>query len=378
MAGGRSGVGRDGVRAIVVAAGRGLRLDPYTRRCPKPLLYVAGRPILGHLLDSLRATGIADLVVVVGYLGEQIVAYLRTRHGPPPRIVVQEELLGNGHAVYAARAYLDGPVLVLFGDTIPIADLSAPLRTRTGAASIGVTEVEDGRAYGIVDVSDDGRVRRIWEKPAIPPSRCAVAGVFFFPGARPLRDALESLVTATGGAPPVPGSARLPPLAGGDPGSLRDPRPRPAGPPGGEVWFVDAIQRMIDHGHPVETFPVDRFYDCGTAEQMLTANRELLAAAAVQPGGHGGADPSDAAGAGTHVAAAFSNTVIEAPCAVSPEAAVVDAHIGPFVTVAPGARIVHARVSDAVVLPGAVIEDETIEHAIIDTSRGMNGHARGD
>ncbi len=346
MAGGRSGVGRHSVRAIIVAAGRGRRLDPYTQRCPKPLLYVAGRPILGHLLDLLRATGIADLVVVAGYLREQIVAYLGTRPGPPPRIVVQEALLGNGHAVYVARAYLDKPVLVLFGDTIPVADLGVPLSR--GTTAIGITEVEDGRAYGIVDASEDGRVRRIWEKPAIPPSRCAVAGAFFFPDARPLRDALEALVTATGGAP------------------------------GGEFWFVDAIQRMIDHGQPVGTFPVERFYDCGTAEQMLTANRELLAGAAVQPGGHGGADPSDAAGAGTRVAAAFSNTVVEAPCAISPEAAVVDAHIGPFVTVAPGARIVHARVSDAVVLPGAVIEDETIEHAIIDASRGTSGHARGD
>lgn len=344
MAGGRSGVGQHGVRAIVVAAGRGARLDPYTRWCPKPLLYVAGRPILEHLLDALGAVGITDLVVVAGYLREQIVAYLRTRPGPLPRIVVQEALLGNGHAVYAARAYLDKPVLVLFGDTIPIADLSAPLRAGLGAraAAIGVTEVEDGRAYGIVDVSEDGRVRRLWEKPAIPPSRCAVSGVFFFPDARPLRDALEALIT---------GGAR-----------------------GGEFWFVDAIQRMIDHGHPVETFPVERFYDCGTVEQLLTANRELLAQVAVPSGDHGWPDPS--AGAGTRGAAAFSNTVIEAPCAVSPEATVVDAHIGPFVTVAPGARIVHARVRDAVVLPGAVIEGETIEHAIIDAPRG-EGYPKG-
>lgn len=207
------------VRAVIVAAGRGRRLDPYTRRRPKPLLYVAGRPILAHLLDALPGLGIADVIVVAGYLREQIAAYLRTRPGASARLVVQEPLLGNGHAVYAARAHLDGPVLVLFGDTIPRGNLRAAVQSRT--AVIGVAEVEDARGYGIAEVDSRGRVRRLVEKPAVPASRLAVAGAYYFPEGRALRAALDELI------------------AGGD----RAAR-------GGEIWFVDAIQRMIEWGSP--------------------------------------------------------------------------------------------------------------------------------
>ncbi len=311
------------MRALIIAAGRGQRLDPYTRRRPKPLLYVAGRPILAHLLDALPGLGITDVTVVAGYLREQIAAYLRTRPGPPARLVVQERLLGNGHAVYAARACLDGPVLIQFGDTIPRADLRAAIHSDT--AVIGVTEVEDGRAYGIAEVDGGGRVRRLVEKPAVPPGRLAVAGTYFFPEGRPLREALEDLVA--GGAE----AAR-----------------------GGEFWFVDAIQRMIDQGEPVGTFPVARFYDCGTPDQLLTANRDLLAG--TRDAGARAGEPVDVE----------SGSVIVPPCAISPEAALRNARIGPFVTVAPRASITRARVRDAVVLPGAVIEGAVVEHAIVE------------
>src|SRR5690349_18276448 len=116
------------MRAIVLAAGRGRRLEPLTLTRPKPLLHVAGRPILAHVLDPLTRSGIHDVVVVVGHLGAQIAAYLDTRPNPKPRVVVQSPLGGNGDAVRAARAYLDGPLLVAFGDTILRGDLARACR----------------------------------------------------------------------------------------------------------------------------------------------------------------------------------------------------------------------------------------------------------
>ena len=266
----------------------------------------------------MGALGITDVIVVAGYLREQVAAYLSTRPGPPARLVIQERLLGNGHAVYAARASLDGPALVLFGDTIFRADLRRALHSDT--ATIGATEVSDGRTYGIVGVDRAGRVRRVVEKPEMPPSNLAVAGAFFFPRSEPLREALEDLV---------------------DRGGRRH----------GEFWFVDALQVMIDRGEPVTTFPVDRFYDCGTVERLLLANRELLA---------------DAARGAGESASGWPGSRITPPCAIGAGAVVVDSDVGPFVTVAPRARLVHARVRDAVVHPGAVVENTTIESAIID------------
>jgi len=300
-------------RAIIVAAGVGRRLGSHTQRRPKPLIYVAGRPILAHLLDPLPAVGITDVVVVVGYLREQIEAYLRARPGPPAQVVVQEEALGNGHAVYAARGWLRGPLLIQFGDTIPALDLSGLIAQPT--AAIGVTEVQDPSGYGIVDVDAGGRARRLWEKPAHRPSNLAVAGTFYFPDAAPLGEALDGMIRT---------------------GASRD----------GEFWLTDAVQAVIERGGAVRTFPVERFYDCGTVDRVLVANRELL----------------DASGS----TASVPGSTVVPPCAIDPRAVIRDAWIGPHVTVTAGARISRARVRDAIVHPGAVVENADVTHAIID------------
>jgi glucose-1-phosphate thymidylyltransferase len=300
-------------RALIAAGGVGRRLGAHTRRRPKPLIYVAGRPILAHLLDALPSVGITDVVVVVGYLREQIQAFLASRPGPPARVVVQERALGNGHAVYAAREWLRGPVLIQFGDTIPKLDLSGLTARRT--ASIGVSEVDDPSGYGIVETDARGRARRLWEKPERAPSNRAVVGTFFFPEASALAEALGALIGA---------------------GVPRD----------GEFWLTDAVQLMIERGGEVDTFPVERFYDCGTVDRVLLANRELLDSSAPTP--------------------TFPATEIVRPCAIDSTAAIRDSRIGPYVTVAPGARIARARVRDAVVHPEAVLEDVDVAGAIID------------
>jgi NDP-sugar pyrophosphorylase family protein len=231
------------MRAIVLAAGLGRRLRPLTLTRPKPLLPVAGRPILAHVLDAVIRAGVRDVVVVVGHLGEQIAAYLDGWPAPKPRVAVQSPLGGNGDAVRAARDELDGPVLVIFGDTIVRGDLG-PM-CRGSAAAIAVARVEDGRSYGIVEADTDGWVRRLWEKPAVPPSHDAVAGTFFFPEGARLRDALDDAADRR--------------LTGRD----------------GEVWLTDVVQRMIDRGERVRTFAVEAFYDCGTPERLALAERAL-------------------------------------------------------------------------------------------------------
>lgn len=253
------------MRAIVLAAGRGRRLEPLTLTTPKPLLCVAGRPILAHILDALAAAGIRDVVVVVGHLGDQIAAYLATRPGPRARVVVQSPLAGNGDAVRAAREYLEGPVLVAFGDTILSGDLSAAVRG--GVAAIAVARVEDGRSYGIVETDEGGWVRRLWEKPAVPPSHDAVAGTFVFPEGRRLREALDEVAALA---------------AGGRDGGTS---------PAGEVWLTDVVQRMLDRGERVRVLRVDAFYDCGTAERLAEAERALREAGGPRRRGAGASVP---------------------------------------------------------------------------------------
>src|SRR5436309_1650865 len=151
------------MKAIIPAAGIGTRLRPHTYTQPKALLHVAGKSILAHIIDELVAVGVDEIVVVVGYLGERIEAQVREQYRSlPVQFVQQAEPLGNGHAVYVAREYLDGePAVVVFGDTIVKGDLASLVRSPQSIA--GCTEVEDPSRLGGGGLDRGGFARRISE-----------------------------------------------------------------------------------------------------------------------------------------------------------------------------------------------------------------------
>ncbi|MDP7634483.1 MAG: nucleotidyltransferase family protein, partial [Candidatus Latescibacteria bacterium] len=112
--------------AVLPVAGLGARLRPHTHTRPKPLLHVAGKPIIGHILDQLVPLGVDRIVLIVGYMGDRIVEYVRSRDEfSQVEFVEQTELLGLGHAISLARPVVeDDPMLIVYGDTIFRADLS--------------------------------------------------------------------------------------------------------------------------------------------------------------------------------------------------------------------------------------------------------------
>src|SRR5437773_11102139 len=103
------------MKVVIPLAGFGTRLRPFTYTKPKPLINVAGKPVLGHLLDKLTGLDIEEYIFIVGHLGEQVEEYVNKEYKLPARFVQQEELLGQAHAIWLAREHLDeGPVFVLF------------------------------------------------------------------------------------------------------------------------------------------------------------------------------------------------------------------------------------------------------------------------
>jgi dTDP-glucose pyrophosphorylase len=173
------------MQAIVPAAGEGTRLRPLTANKPKGLVDVAGRPILTHVFESLRAAGVDEIVVVVGYRGDDIVAhYGDDFRGVPLTYVWQEEQLGLGHAVLAASESVSGDVVVWNGDNVGAVDLSGLIdhhRDAGAAATLLIDEVSRERAQeGAVFVLDDGEPVGVVEKPDDPPSTLIPLGVFVF------------------------------------------------------------------------------------------------------------------------------------------------------------------------------------------------------
>ncbi len=303
------------MRAIIPVAGMGTRLRPHTHTQPKALMHVAGKPILAHIVDELLGVGVDEVVFVVGYLGEKIEGYVRERYGRGLRtyFVPQGEPLGNGHAVYVAREYLDdAAALIIFGDTIVRGDLGGMVRGRESA--VGVKEVDDPRRLGVVELDNDGYVRRLVEKPSEPPSNLAVIGAYFMKRGRPLATALAQLVD-------------------------EDRRSR------GEFWLADALQLMIDRGERMGVFPIEHWYDCGTAEALLEANRALLDAAP-PPGWTDGA-------------------IVLSPSFVNPSATLQGSVIGPYVSIAEGARVTNSVIRDSIVNANAVVEGALLEHSLV-------------
>lgn len=310
------------MRAIVPVAGFGTRLRPHTYTLPKALMPVAGKPILGHILDVLLDLGIEEVVLVVGHLGEKVEAYVREHYGVRAHFVRQEQPLGNGHAIYVARSFLTGePVLILLGDTIFRGDLRPVIQS--DVSLIGVQEVVDPRRFGVVELDSGGRIRRFVEKPAQPPSHLAIVGLYFITDTRLFRRCLERLVE-------------------------EDHRVA------GEYWLVDALQFYVDAGACVRPFPIEEWYDCGTATSLLEANRALLDVLAPPP-------PE------------IPGSLIHPPVAVDPGAVVEASVIGPYVSVAEGARIVRSVVSNSIVNRNATVEQVVLEGSLI----GERAYLRG-
>src|SRR5215468_6948590 len=131
------------MKVIIPLAGYGTRLRPHTYTKPKPLINVAGKPVLGHLLDKIAGLDIDEYIFIVGYLGDQVEDYVNREYKLNARFVEQKEMLGQAHAISLAQQYLDdGPVFVLFVDTLFESDLSI-LNTTDADALIFVKEVED-------------------------------------------------------------------------------------------------------------------------------------------------------------------------------------------------------------------------------------------
>ncbi|MEO0108568.1 MAG: nucleotidyltransferase family protein, partial [candidate division WOR-3 bacterium] len=165
------------LKVVIPAAGGGTRLRPHTNTTPKVLLHVAGKPILGHIMDLIVPMAPAEVIVVVGSQGELIEQYLRANYALTLRFVTQVERKGLGHAIMQAQDYFTNePILVLLGDTI----LDLDLRQVVGTTSVlGVRSVANPRRFGVVEVSD-GYVRHLAEKPVQPRSNLALVGVSYF------------------------------------------------------------------------------------------------------------------------------------------------------------------------------------------------------
>ncbi len=312
------------MKAVIPLAGKGTRLRPHTYRTPKPLLRVAGRPVMSYILDDLLELGVDEIVFIVGYLQEKIREYIEEEYPDLTAHYVEQKVQdGTAGAVKLAEPYVDGEVLILFVDTIFDADLSL-VRTLgpEWAGVIWVKEVEDYQRFGVVLTDDDGAMTRIVEKPDEPISRLANIGLYYIRDHELLFDGVRHALDK-------------------EPG------------PGGEFYLTDAFQYMVDEGAQIRTAPVEGWYDCGKPETLLETNAHLLST--------GRAILHDSAG--------VEDSELDDPVRLERDVMVLESRIGPNVTLEKGARVVRSTLRDCIVGPEAMIESSELRDSLI------GGHA---
>ena len=309
------------MQVIIPLAGFGTRLRPHTYTKPKPLVSVAGKPVLGHILDKLVGLDIEEIIFVVGYMGDQIPDYVGANYTFPSRYIEQSELKGQAHAIYLAKEHIRGPVLIIFVDTIFETDLGV-LADEQADGVIYVKEVEDPRRFGVV-ITENEWITRLVEKPSTPVSNLAVIGLYYVKDSQLLVDCIAELIR-------------------------KDIKTQ------GEYFLADAFQLMIDRGAKFRARTVEVWEDCGKPETVLHTNRYLLE--------HGGAQEI-----------ATENSVLIPPVYIEKTAVIRDSIVGPYVSVARGATIVRSIVSDSIINEFAHIEDASLRQSLI----GKDAHVRG-
>ncbi|MGH7529510.1 MAG: sugar phosphate nucleotidyltransferase [Gemmatimonadales bacterium] len=232
------------MKVIVPLAGKGTRLLPLTKHVPKPLLKVAGRPVMDYVMDMVRGLDLEELIVITGHLKEQVERYITTQYKVPARFIEQQRLDGTAGAIDLARPFVDGPVMIIFVDTLFDADLSI-VRTTDADGILWAKEVEDYQRFGVIVTDARGHMTRIVEKPQTPVSRLANIGLYYI---RDWRTLFEGIAHVMRSAPGV----------------------------GGEFYLTDAFQYMVDRGKKLVVGEVTGWYDCGKVDTLLATNHHLL------------------------------------------------------------------------------------------------------
>jgi glucose-1-phosphate thymidylyltransferase len=316
------------MHAIVPVAGKGTRMRPHTWSRPKPLLQVAGKPMLAHILDDLVNAGLSKITLIVGYMGDEIERWAVDRYGDRAEINCprQETMDGLASAIGLAEPFVgDEKAFVVLGDTIFRADLEGLLRSRR--SMVCAMRVEDPRRFGVV-VMDDGRITRLVEKPEEFVSDLAIVGLYLFQSAPRLMAAIQELLK-----------------------SGRKTR--------GEFQLTDAMQIMLDRGEEFGTFEIDGWYDCGKPETLLATNRDLLER-----------------GGGRRKATEEAAAVVE-PVHLEAGAVVRRSVIGPAVTVSEGAVIEDSVVSNSILDRDCIVRGARLDGAIVGRRAEVTGGAHG-
>lgn len=307
---------------ILPVAGKGTRLRPHTLITPKPLLKVAGKPIIAHAIDSLIHLPIEKIILVVGTNGNEVVDYVRSEYNLPVDFAVQENPLGLGHAIYIALEKIKEKkeILILLGDTILKADFK-----NFNENFIGLHPVEDPSRFGVA-LCEGERIVKLVEKPKEYISNLAISGIYFFKEPETLREAIREIINK----------------------GIKTK---------GEYQLTDALQVLLENGIYIRKQDINIWLDCGTQEAILESQREILKERNKNDG-------------------LLENSLIIPPVYIEENTIIKNSVIGPFVSIGKNSRIEHSLIRDSIIGENAEIYNLNIKNSLIGNNAKIEGEEK--
>ena len=316
------------MKVIIPLAGKGTRLRPHTHLVPKPMLKIAGKPVMAYILEDLEKLGnVEQVVYVTGHLKEKVEAYARSEFASLPSVFVEQVVQdGTAGAVNLAQPFVDQDVLIIFVDTIFETDLSV-ITTTDADGIIWVKEVEDYQRFGVVVTDADGFMTQIIEKPSTPVSKRANIGLYYIRNWKLLFEGIAHTLT--------------------------QPKNK------GEYYLTDAFQYMIDHGAKLKVIDVEGWYDAGKLDTLLDTNKTVLSK-----------------GAARRPKTVPMGVTIHDPVYIEDDVTLNQSVIGPNVSIGKGSTVDGSTLTDTIIGKRAKVKKSTLRNSLVGddvTIEGLHG-----
>ena len=317
------------MKAIIPVAGAGTKLRPHTYTQPKALIPLAGKTILSINVDQLHEAGINEFVFIVGYLGEKIQDYIKTKY---PQLtchfIFQNERKGTAHAVKLSKDIVgDDEVIIVLGDTI--CEYKIDQMIASEYSMLGVKKVDDPRTFGIAEIDSKGFITRVVEKPSIPKSNMALVGLYRIKETALLFECLSKIIDND--------------IKSHD-----------------EYNLTDALECMIENGTIFKEMKVENWFDCGRKKSLLESNAILL----------------EKFGGVISESNNFENTIFIPPVSIAEGCDIKNSIIGPHVAVGEN-TIVHSSIIKASIIGSfSKLYDVVLDDSLIGNDTEIIGETR--
>ncbi|MBS1656945.1 MAG: NTP transferase domain-containing protein [Bacteroidetes bacterium] len=320
------------MRVIVPMAGLGKRMRPHTLTTPKPLIPVAGKPIVQHLVEYLAAIAgdeIEHIAYVVGDFGketEKNLIKIAEELGAKGSIHYQDDPLGTAHAILCAREHLKGRVIIAFADTLFYTDFKIP---EEADGVIWVKKVENWQQFGVVKVGKEGYITEFVEKSPTYVSDLAIIGIYYFKDGENLKKELQHLLDH----------------------DIKDK---------GEYQLTTAMENMKQKGLKLYPGEVNEWLDCGNKDATIDTNRAVLE--------HNRNERL------IDKTAVIENSVIIPPSFIGAHAVVRNSVVGPFVSIGEKTTIENCNLRNSIIQSNTRVKNKMLEKSMVGNHTNINGH----